>query len=194
MKNYTPMVPGFHLQTLRQKPRSAQQRLAEKLALLQKKSFKQLGEVFDKFIPRDLLKPEPTGAMSRRRLFSKEKTFWAFLSQILDADGGCKEVIRKFQASVSVRGIDIPSSSTASYCTARSKLDQQTLATILGHTAKRLEDMPETGVLNNRRVIVVDGTGVTMPDTVENQEAWPQPSSQKPGADFRQRGSWRVFL
>ena len=154
------------------------------MALLQKKSFKQLGEVFDKFIPKDLLKPEPTGAMSRRRLFSKEKTFWAFLSQILDADGGCKQVIRKFQASVSVRGIDIPSSSTASYCTARSKLDQQTLATILGHTAKRLEDMPETGVLNNRRVIVVDGTGVTMPDTVENQEAWPQPSSQKAGCGF----------
>jgi hypothetical protein len=39
------------------------------------------------------------------------------------------------------------------------------LSDILDHMADRLEDMPETGVLNNRRVIVVDGPGVTMPDT-----------------------------
>jgi hypothetical protein len=184
MKNTTPMFPGFHLQTLRRKPRSAQQKLAEKIALLKQKSFKQIGEVFEKFIPNALLKPEQAGAMSRRRIFSKENTFWAFLSQVLDADGGCKEVIRKLQAYASIKGIKIPSSSTASYCTARMKLDEQMLSDILDHTADRLEDMPETGLLNNRRVIVVDGTGVTMPDTPENQEVWPQPSSQKPGCGF----------
>jgi len=184
MKNTTPMFPGFHLQTLRRKPRSAQQKLAEKIVLLRQKSFKQIGEVFEKFIPSALLKPEQTGAMSRRRIFSKENTFWAFLSQILDADGGCKEVIRKLQAYASIKGVKIPSSSTASYCTARTKLDEQMLSDILDHTADRLEDMPEEGLLNNRRVIVVDGTGVTMPDTPENQEVWPQPSSQKPGCGF----------
>lgn len=94
MKNSTPMFPGFHLQTLRRKPRSEAQKLADKLALLQQKSIKQVGEIFDKFIPKALLKPEKDGVMSRRRLFSKENTFWAFFSQILDADGGCKEVIR----------------------------------------------------------------------------------------------------
>jgi hypothetical protein len=113
MKNTTPMFPGFHLQPLRRKPRSAQQKLAEKMALLKQKSFKQIGEVFERFIPNTLLKPEQTGAMSRRRLFSKENTFWAFLSQVLDADGGCKEVIRKLQAYASIKGIKIPSSSTA---------------------------------------------------------------------------------
>jgi hypothetical protein len=101
----TPLFPGFHLQILRRKPRSAQQKLAEKMALLQQKSFKQIGEVFEKFIPRTLLKPELSGGMSRRRLFSKENTFWAFFSQILDADGGCKEVIRKLQAYASIKGI-----------------------------------------------------------------------------------------
>jgi hypothetical protein len=84
MKNTTPMFPGFHLQTLRRKPRSAQQMLAEKMALLKQKSFKQIGEVFENFIPVSLLKPEQTGAMSRRRIFSKENTFWAFLSQVLE--------------------------------------------------------------------------------------------------------------
>jgi hypothetical protein len=93
MKNTTPMFPGFHLQTLRRKPRSAQQKLAERLSLLKQKSFKQIGEVFEKFIPCSLLKPEQAGAMSHRRLFSKENTFWAFFSQVLDADGGCKDIL-----------------------------------------------------------------------------------------------------
>lgn len=183
-RNEMPMLPGFHLRTLRRKPRSAQQKLAEKIALLKQKSFKQIGEVFEKFIPRTFLKQEQDGAMSRRRLFSKENTFWAFFSQVLDADGGCKEVIRKLQSYASIKGIKVPSSSTASYCTARKKLDEQMLSGIFEHTAERLNKMPEAGFLNNRRVIVVDGTGVSMPDTPENQGAWPQWSSQKPGCGF----------
>lgn len=178
------MLPGFHLRTLRRKPRSAQQKLAEKIALLKQKSFKQIGEVFEKFIPRTLLKPEQDGAMSRRRIFSKENTFWAFFSQVLDADGGCKEVIRKLQSYASIKGVKVPSSSTASYCTARKKLDEQMLSEILAHTAVRLDKIQETGLLNNRRVIVVDGTGVSMPDTPVNQEVWPQSSSQKLGCGF----------
>lgn len=184
MKKSTPMFPGFHLQTLRRKPRSPQQQLAEKLDQLRQKSFKQIGEVFEKFIPKALLRPEKEGVMSRRRLFSKENTFWAFFSQILDADGGCKEVIRKLQSYASLKGTVFPSSSTASYCTARKKLDIQTLSDIFDSTARYQRAIPETGRLNNRRVIVVDGTGVSMPDTPENQVVWPQLSSQKPGCGF----------
>jgi|SRR5208283_4801993 len=184
MQNTTPIFPGFHMQTLRKKPRSAQQRLADKMILLKQKSFKQIGEVFEKFIPHTLLRPERDGAMSRRRLFSKENTFWAFFSQVLDADGGCKEVIRKLQSYASIKGVKVPSSSTSSYCAARKKLDEQMLSDILEHTADRLEEMPEPGLLNNRRVIVVDGTGVSMPDTFANQEVWPQSASQKLGCGF----------
>ena len=178
------MLPGFYLPRRGRKPLSGQQKLAQKLALLRQKSFKQMGEIFEDFIPRTLLKPEQSGVMSRRRIFSKENTFWAFLGQVLDADGGCKEVIRKLQSYASVKGINVPSSSTASYCTARNKLDEQMLVEIFAHTADRLDKMPATGLLNNRRVIVVDGTGVSMPDTPENQEVWPQISSQKPGCGF----------
>jgi len=187
MKNITyitPLLPGFSRQIMRRKPRSVQQKLAEKLALLRQKSFKQIGEVFEKFIPRALLKPESSGVMSRRRLFSKENTFWAFFSQVLDADGGCMEVIRKLQSYASIKGIMVPSSSTASYCAARKKLDEQMLSDILAHTADRLDQMPETGMLNNRRVIVVDGTGVSMPDTLQSQAVWPQTASQRPGCGF----------
>jgi hypothetical protein len=159
IQNSMPMLPGFDLYRRGRKPRTPQQKFAEKIALLKQKSFKQIGEIFDQFIPRKLLKPAQTGTMSRQRIFSKESTFWAFFSQVLDADGGCKEVIRKLQSYASVKGVKVPSSSTASYCTARRKLDEQMLVEIFEHTADRLDKMPTAGLLNNRRVVVVDGTG-----------------------------------
>src|SRR5439155_21112387 len=35
-----------------------------------------------------------------------------------------------------------------------------------------------------RRVKLVDGTGLSMPDTQANQNIWPQPNTQKPGCGF----------
>lgn len=179
-----PMLPGFYLPMRGRKPRSAQQILAEKIESLKRKSFKQIGEIFERFIPRMLLQPQESGAMSRRRFFSKETTFWGFFGQILDADGGCKEVVRKLQSYASLKGVKIPSSSTASYCIARKKLDEDMLFDIFQYTADKCDKMPESGLLNNRRVIVVDGTGVSMPDTSDNQDVWPQSSAQKPGCGF----------
>ena len=184
MRKSIPFLPGFQPRAMRRKPRSVHQKFAERMALLKQKSFKQIGELFENFIPRPLPKPAQDGVMSRRRFFSKENTFWAFFSQVLDADGGCKEVIRKLQSYASIKGVKVPSSSTASYCTARMKLDEEMLFQIFEHTADRLDKMPVAGLLNNRRVIVVDGTGVSMPDTPENQEVWPQSASQTPGCGF----------
>ena len=178
------MLPGFCIPIRGRKPRSAQQVFADKIASLKRKSFKQIGEIFDRFIPRECLKPELSGNMSRRSIFSKENTFWAFFGQIMDADGGCKEVVRKLQSYASLKGIKIPSSSTASYCTARKKLDEQTLTDIFDHTSIGGDKPTQTGLLQNRRVIVVDGTGLSMPDTAENQALWPQSATQKPGCGF----------
>ncbi len=127
LTNPTPMLPGFYLPLRGRKPRSVQQILADQIASFKRKSFKQIGEIFGRFIPGDHLKLEPSGVMSRRSIFSKENTFWAFLGQVLDADGGCKEVVRKLQSYSSFKGVKVPSSSTASYCTARKKLDERTL-------------------------------------------------------------------
>ena len=178
------MLPGFYLPLRGRKRRSAQQVFADKISSFKRKSFKQIGEIFGRFIPDEYLKLEPSGVMSRRSLFSKENTFWAFLGQVLDADGGCKEVVRKLQSYASLKGVRLPSSSTASYCTARKKLGEQSLSDIFQYTAVRGDKSTTTGLLNNRRVIVVDGTGLSMPDTSENQIVWPQSAAQKPGCGF----------
>jgi hypothetical protein len=139
MKNFTPLFPNFHLQTLRRTPRSAQQILAAKLTQLKQKSFSQLGACLGKFIPAEHLYPTPSGPLSRRRFFSKENTFWAFFSQVLDADGGCQEVVRKLQAFAALKSTVLPSSSTAAYCQARKKLDLPSLEAILRDTATQLQ-------------------------------------------------------
>jgi Transposase DDE domain len=43
---------------------------------------------------------------------------------------------------------------------------------------------PELPGCHGRRVLVVDGSSVTAPDTHDNQQQWPQPKSQKPGCGF----------
>jgi hypothetical protein len=193
MKNIPLYLPGFDWPIVHRKPRSAQQVLAEEIRQLKQKSFSQLGECLGKFIPSHFLRPASSGSLSRRRIFSKENTFWAFLSQVLDSDSGCKEVIRKLQAFAALKLKQLPSSSTAAYCKARQKLDQGTLESILSHTSEGVQAEADPDRLNGRRVIVVDGTGVSMPDTEENQEKWPQQKHQTPGCGFPQAAICACF-
>jgi len=184
MNKTTPYFDGFHIATLNRKHRSAEKVMAEELATLRQKSFQQLAECFSRFIPEHLLRPSVAKEHSRQRVFSKANTFWAFFSQIIDADGGCKEVVRKLQAYLSIHALKLPASSTSAYCQARQKLSLDLFVDILNHTANRIDSMPERGFLHGRRVVVVDGTGVSMPDTPANQEVWPQQSQQKEGCGF----------
>lgn len=80
----------------------------------------------------------------------------------------------------------LPSSSSAAYCQARAKLDLGSLEAMLQHTSNQCLAKPEPGRMNGRRVVVADGTGVSMPDTEKNQREWSQQSQQKPGCGFPQ--------
>jgi len=186
MKNVNLYLPGFHLATLRRRPRSASQKLADQFTEIRRKSISQLATCFTHFIPAQVLKPHRSGAQSRRRLFSKENTFWGFFTQVLNADSGCSEVVRKFHAFAASRSMDRPSSSTSGYCQARQKFKESDLESILTHTTRQLVQRDSGKDLQERRVVVVDGTGMSMPDTAENQQIWPQTTQQNPGCGFPQ--------
>jgi hypothetical protein len=175
MKSTTLFLPGFHLAELRRKPRSAAQRLAAEKTRIRQHSISQLGDCFSHFIPAKALENEADGVFSRRPVFSKKNTFWVFFSQVLDADGGCQEVVRKMQAFAATRSMPAPSASTSAYCQARSKLDATELEEILVHTAQDLQQQGRGCWWKGRRIVVVDGTGVGMADTHANQQDWPQP-------------------
>ena len=164
MKNNSLYLPGFHLSTLRRKPRSAAHKLADSLAHIRRQSISSLGECFGQFIPSKVLENGEAGSFSRRRVFSKTNTFWAFFSQVLDADGGCQEVVRKMQALAASRSLPPPSASTSAYCQARAKLEISELETILSQTARTLHDRGRAERWKDRRVVVVDGTGLSKED------------------------------
>jgi len=185
MQNTTPLFPGFHLPTLRRTPRSARQKLLDEMAIIKQKSFSEMAEYLTHIVPTASLKKSVSGVMSRNRIFSKENTFWAFFSQVLDADGGCQEVVRKLQAVAAMYAKPIPSSSTSGYCQARKNLSLTQLEAILSQMSKRRLGKP-LSQLQGRRVIVADGTGLSMPDTAANQEVWPQQLNQKPGCGYPQ--------
>lgn len=183
MRNTTPFFAGFHRLLFGRAQRSAQQQL--RAQALEQASLCQLGKVCAPWVPARLLKPTQRGDHSRRRFFSQNLTFWAFLSQVLSPESPCRETVRKVQAWYTARRQPRPGSGTAAYCRARSRLSHDTLLGIHEHTAAALQQrVGDEQLWCGRRVKVVDGTGVSMPDTPKNQRAFPQPSSQKKGCGF----------
>lgn len=186
-------LPGLDLPKRRQPVRSVQQKWADERAKFKLKSFNQLSECFGQFIPSQYLESTDSGSLSRNRVFSKRNTFWAFLSQVLDADGGCKEVVRKFQAFVANNSGKELSSSTSAYCQARNKLQETDLKSIHEYLSSQLKNVTRSERFNGRRIVVTDGTGISMPDTKKNQEKWPQQKGQKPGCGFPQAAICACF-
>lgn len=121
----------------------------------------------------------------RRRLFDPFVTLWVFLSQVLDVDKSCHNAVSRVIAYLGSEGVEIPSTDTSAYCQARSRLPEKILEKLFGKAAQSLEEkvIPEY-LWCGRNVNVIDGSSVSMPDTIENQKAYPQPSSQKPGCGF----------
>lgn len=142
---------------------------------------KPLGELVELF-GAQLKLPEDFGSPDRTRLFSPKRTFWLFLSQVLSADGSCREVVRKFLAWRAVKENAGASPHTGAYCKARARLPLLALEELHKQLAATSANEREKWL--GRIVKVVDGSSVSMPDTPENQERYPQPGAQKPGCGF----------
>jgi hypothetical protein len=83
------------------------------------------------------------------------------------------------------RNRPMPSSRTGAYCQARARLLQASLNQAHEKLADQLAAGPQTqGVWEGHQLRVIDGTGLSMPDTPANQEAFPQPSTQAAGCGF----------
>lgn len=185
MTNSTPFFAGFNRVLFGRKHASAQQQLRSKIADLREGSLCQLAGVCEPWTPARLLEPTTTGANSRRRSYPVTVTFWAFLAQVMSPGSPCREIVRKVQAWHATRQLPVPSTSTGAYCQARARLPLQTLHNIQKHTAKQLERGVSSDQLwLGRHVKVIDGTGVSMPDTPENQAVWPQHTNQAEGCGF----------
>jgi hypothetical protein len=145
-----------------------------------------LRDLFGSWIPDGALAQEPTGANSRRRLFPLELTFWAFLSQVLNPGGSCREAVRQVLALFCLhQQKETLDEQTGGYCQARQRLPLERLQQILGRVAQGARRRaPQSRLWLGREVKVVDGSSATLPDTAANQKVFPQQRAQQPGCGF----------
>ncbi len=125
------------------------------------------------------------GAPFRDRLFSPAVTLWAFLSQVLDHDHSCRQVVARLFAWLASQGRRPRSADTGASCKARARFPEAALRHLACDTGRQpLGQAPAAWLWQGRAVKLVDGTGVSMPDTPANQKAYPQHPRQKPGCGF----------
>ena len=119
------------------------------------------------------------------RIYSPLVTLWVFLSQVLSADHSCRGAVARLIAYRVSRGQKPCSAKTGAYCQARERLPEKFFSTLACSVGRALDDKTEhRWRWKGRRVYLFDGTTVDLPDTPENQEAYPQVYNQKPGLGF----------
>ncbi len=187
MSNTTPFFQAFGPLLFGKPPVSA---LAEAFAKFsQCSSLSQLRKIFGSYIPQTLFERSFSGNNSRKRIFSLEVVFWSFLDQVQIPNASCREAVRKVMAHVCLKlpreKAKLISPDTSAYCQARSKIPLEVMDKINDHLVERLQThIPTDALWHGRHVRLVDGTGISMPDTEANQASWPQSKSQNPGCGF----------
>lgn len=125
------------------------------------------------------------GVFWKERIYSPLVTLWVFLSQVLSADHSCRAAVARLIAHLISRGEKPCSAQTGAYCQARERLPEKFFGDVACSVGRALDDQADQRWLwKGRRVYMFDGTTVTMPDTSENQQEYPQVYNQKSGLGF----------
>lgn len=160
--------------------------LGRRLQQPRSQNFFRLQPLFGSLIPPGLLAQAEEGPNSRERTFSLARTFWLFLSQVLNPGTACREVVRQLRALFLLHNLGPVDEGTAAYCLARKRLPMDTLVRLRQSAAAHAQKLLPLAqqLWYGLRPVLADGTGLSLADTAENQRAYPQSRSQKPGCGF----------
>ena len=175
LPNFKRLFPG--------RPRlNSQAKKEQKLAKAKQYNFDELRLIFEALLPSKLFDVE--SGSERKRVFTRELTFWSFFYQTLSGVSCCG-VLKAVQCWFESKGRPLPSSNNSAYCQARKRLSYDFLADVFGATVEN--SSKQNNKIDRhwgRDVKVVDGTSFRMPDTEENQQVYPQHSGAKKGCSF----------
>jgi hypothetical protein len=124
------------------------------------------------------------GLFGRQGIYSTAMMVWSFLGQVLrdGKDASCQAAVARVVSYCEHEHIASPTADTGDYCRARAKLSEAALHELSCEVAEETEAAAEAGWLwKSRHAKLIDGFTFTMPGTAENQAAYPQQKSQKPG-------------
>ena len=118
-------------------------------------------------------------------LYSPVTTLWLFLSQVIHANPTLATTVENFLAWRLGQGMAPCSTDTGAYAPARQRLPEGLLAKLTRHAGNAADQAAlSPWRWLGRTVKSFDGSTVSMPDTAENQAAYPQSRTQAPGVGF----------
>ena len=121
----------------------------------------------------------------RERLYPPTETLSLFLAQAMNADRSCQNSVNHAMLQRLAGGLTPGSTHTGGYCRARQRLPLEMVTSLTQYVGEQIkEGVPDAWLWQGRRVRIVDGTTVTLPDTAANQAAFPQQRSQRAGLGF----------
>ncbi len=127
---------------------------------------------------------EEDALFGRNDIYSTPIVLWAFLAQVLQDGKGvaCTSAVAHIATYLLQTGQRPPSGDTGAYCRARAKLKETALQRLTRESAGQLEQAVDPSWWwKGLHAKLVDGFTFTMPDTPENQAAFPQNRTQQPG-------------
>jgi IS4 transposase len=118
-------------------------------------------------------------------IYSLPLTLWAFVTQAASESKSCLAAVARVLAWLTSQGRQVCDAGTGAYCKARAKLTELFLWFLACDVGRQLEDEAlDAWRWHGKRVVLVDGSTLSMPDTPANQEAYPQSRSQQLGVGF----------
>lgn len=121
----------------------------------------------------------------RERLYPPTVTLSMFMMQALNEDGSCQKAVNGWAARRAAEGLSASSIRTGGYCRARQRLPIEMVQALARQAGGLLNTRAAKRWLWRERVVkLVDGSGISMPDTAENQARFPQPCTQAEGVGF----------
>jgi len=120
----------------------------------------------------------------RDRLYTPVVTVCMMLLQALNQDCSQRNAVASTMTARRAKGCTTGSWDPSAFCAARHRLRFALLHHLVQAVAARLQRAARPHFWHDRRVLLLDGSTVSMPDTPENQRSFGQPSAQKPGCGF----------
>ena len=130
----------------------------------------------------------------RERIFTPFVLIHAMISQLLCDDGSCRQAVLSVIALRIARGQKPCSPNTGAYCQAKSRIPFSFFSTLskeIGNRATQLENIEKAW--KHGKVSVVDGTGISMPDTKNNLRSFHRHTNDKKKVGFSQGRLVGVF-
>lgn len=121
----------------------------------------------------------------RQRIYPPMVTLRLFIDQILSPDAACQDAVGRRLSQRAADNQSPCSLNNGPYCKARRRMALRLPQRLCKHLGQSLEGTAaKLWGWRGRSVKIFDATTVSMPDTVSNQQAWPQSRTQAKGLGF----------